>query len=71
MKYLLRLIVLPFVFGIVFVFSTYKVFFTCFLFMKYGGEMNTYNKKCNRKTLIDVFDAIYDLKINELTKTAS
>lgn len=64
MKYLIRLIALPFHLSIITIYMIRQLVKTSFLFMKYGGELNTYDKKCNRKTLIDVFDKIDKLNPN-------
>jgi len=55
MKYILRLLGLPFFAGLLGISFIYQWFLKCFLFMKYGGEASNYNDKANRKTIADCF----------------
>lgn len=58
MKYLLRLLVLPFLFIILFVFLGKKLFVVLWYFLKYGGEVSTYGPDINPKTIADVYEII-------------
>ncbi len=64
MKYFIRLIALPFHMAIIIIFMVGQLFKTSFLFMKYGGELNTYDKKCNPIRLLDVFNKIESTQKN-------
>jgi len=58
MKYIKRLLGFPFVFGVLFVHSVFSLLTACYLFLRYGGEMNTYNKNINARTIRDVYEKI-------------
>ena len=55
MKIILRIIVSPFVLGIVLVFNIYHSFRNTIFFIKYGGEWITYAKKDDKKTIHDLY----------------
>lgn len=56
MKYLLRLIALPFVLALNAVAFIRFALNTCYLFMRYGGEFVQYAKP--QKTIADVYDVV-------------
>lgn len=56
MKYVLRILVVPFVLGLLVVFYLYYAVFRTFQWVKWGGEVNVYNEKLNRATIQDVFN---------------
>ena len=68
MKYLIRLIALPFwivVFLIFSIFTTIRNLFTmCFDFVVYGGEQITYSSSLNRYTIFKTFLKLEKLEVN-------
>jgi len=58
MKYIKRLLAFPFVLGVMFIHSMYTLFAACVNFMRYGGEMNIYNKNTNSHTIKDVYEKL-------------
>jgi len=58
MKYVKRLLGLPFVFGFFLVHTIHTLISACYYFMRYGGEMALYNKQLNHKTIRDVYEKI-------------
>lgn len=67
MKYILRLLVLPFWVVIYLVFVFYLTFKgtlkMCYGFVLFGGEQITYDKKLNRDTIISVYQKIEDMEV--------
>jgi hypothetical protein len=62
MKYIIRLLALPFVFAITFIALFMQSITKLFHFMKYGGELTAYPK--SRKTIADVYNLVEeDIKI--------
>lgn len=55
MKYILRIIALPFVIGLLVVHCTYHILYRSCLWVKWGGQVDTYDESLNRKTISDVF----------------
>lgn len=53
--FVLRLLVLPFVFVLISVKFIYSVFYETFLFLRFGGEFINYKEKNSRKTIGDIF----------------
>ncbi len=66
MKYILRLMVLPFWVIIYLVFALYLTFKgtlkMCYGFVLYGGEQITYDKRLNRDTIISVYQKLEDME---------
>lgn len=56
MKYLLRILALPFIFGILFIKYFYFCFVECWLFLLYGGESIIYRKDYTPETIKDIFE---------------
>jgi hypothetical protein len=63
MKYVLRLIVLPFIAGIALVTAVKLFYLFCHDFLLYGGEMVTYRKDHTPKTIGDIMNLLAD-KLN-------
>lgn len=57
MKIIKRIIVLPFVFGILFVTHISFIFHRTYLFLRYGGEFANYHKD-EVKTIQEIFHLI-------------
>lgn len=66
-KFVLRLISLPFFFGLHAIFLIYVLLIKCFDFLYYGGETIAYNKHVNVTTIYDTYQIIQD-KSHEQTK---
>lgn len=62
MKYILRIINLPFILGILLVSYNYTVIKRTVLFLIYGGEWINYDKKHNKKTILDVYNKLNENK---------
>lgn len=62
MRYVLRVLALPFFIGLMVISSVFALFIKSFYWVKYGGEAVNYSDKMNRKTISDVF-----YKLNELS----
>jgi hypothetical protein len=60
MKYIKRLLGLPFYMGLLAIGMIWQFILKSFLWMKYGGEAVNYNDKMNRKTISDVFYKLQD-----------
>jgi hypothetical protein len=60
MKYIKRLLGLPFYMGLLAIGMIWQFVLKSFLWMKYGGEAVNYNDKMNRKTISDVFYKLQD-----------
>ena len=58
MKYILRLLGLPFFAGLLGIGTVYYFFVKLYLWVRYGGEAVNYSEKMNRKTISDVFYAV-------------
>ena len=58
MKYILRILAVPFVFGIITIRAVYQIFYESCLFLLYGGEMINYREKNARKTIADIFQKL-------------
>ena len=63
MKYLLRIIALPFWIGAKAVFLSYVLIITAIDFVKYGGEAITYGNKINSTTILDTYMLLKDEKL--------
>lgn len=61
MKYILRIIAVPFVFMLFFIYCTYFSFLKSWRFLQYGGEFIDY-KKDEVKRIVDVYDLIKNKK---------
>ena len=55
MKYIQRIIALPFVMGLMVIASVINLLKRSFQFIKYGGETSVYDKEINAKTLYDAY----------------
>lgn len=68
MKYVLRLLALPFALMIWIIFSVYTsfkgIFLLCYNFIVYGGEQITYNKQMNRNTIFEVYEKLEQIELN-------
>lgn len=66
MKYILRIIVLPFWLTIYLVLALYLTFKgtlkMCYGFVLFGGEQITYDEKLNKNTIISVYQKIEDME---------
>jgi hypothetical protein len=75
MKYIIRLIALPFwivVFLIFSIFTTIRNLFTmCFDFVVYGGEQITYSSSLNRYTIFKTFLKLEKIEVNSQTDPRS
>lgn len=62
MKYIIRIIVLPFWVMVYLIFTIYRVlkslFALCFDFVVYGGEQITNSNKLNRNTIFEVYQKV-------------
>ena len=54
----LRLLVLPAFFMIAMVFQVKKVLVTCWLFVRYGGELIHYDRNVNPVTIAEAYEKI-------------
>lgn len=68
MKYILRIIALPFALMVWIIFSVYS---TCkgiallsYNFIVYGGEQITYNRKTNRNSIFEVYEKLEQMELN-------
>ena len=57
MKYILRLLTLPFIFGVVFIGYNYSLICHLIHFVRYGGEWITFNKD-SKDTIRELFNKI-------------
>jgi hypothetical protein len=57
MKYILRLITLPFVFGLIFIGYNYSIIKHLIHYIKYGGEWMTFDKD-SKNTIRELFNKI-------------
>jgi hypothetical protein len=68
MKYILRLIALPFALMVWIIFSIYEtckgIVLLCYNFIVYGGEQITHNKKTNRNTIFEVYEKLEQMELN-------
>jgi hypothetical protein len=68
MKYILRLIALPFALMVWIIFSVYTsckgIVLLSYNFIVYGGEQITYNKETNRNTIFEVYEKLEQMEIN-------
>ena len=64
---ILRIIAFPFVAGLLFIYSTYQLLKTYYLFLVYGGEFITMVKG-DKKRIYDLFDILqkqYNEQLNQ------
>jgi hypothetical protein len=61
MKYILRLLGLPFFAGLLAIGFIFQFFLKLYLWIRYGGEAINYNDKMNRKTISDVFYRVQEV----------
>lgn len=59
MKYLKRILALPFVIGVFAIYYIFQLGWRSVNFVKYGGEMNNYDKHINSKTIRDVYSKLF------------
>jgi hypothetical protein len=75
MKYILRLIALPFALMVWIIFSVYTsckgIVLLSYNFIVYGGEQITYNKETNRNTIFEVYEKLVQLEINSKVESSS
>jgi hypothetical protein len=71
MKYLIRILVLPFVAGIDLVTSVKLFFMFCKDFLLYGGEMMTYRKGHTPTTVADILNFVKEKMNSEQGAQAS
>lgn len=71
MKYILRSLVLPFHVCIIIIFMMGQLIKTSYLFIRFGGELITYDNKCNSKTLMDVFNKIQNIATTNITNKST
>lgn len=60
-KILFRLIAFPFVAVIILIASIRNYFYTCFLWLRYGGELTMHNDTFNPETLRELFIKMQEL----------
>jgi len=58
LKVIFRLMALPLIIGLIILTSVKEICIRSWLFMKYGGEWNTFDKKVNQTTIREVFEEI-------------
>jgi len=75
MKYILRLIALPFALMVWIIFSVYTsckgIVLLSYNFIVYGGEQITYNKETNRNTIFEVYEKLEQIEINSKVDPSS
>jgi hypothetical protein len=75
MKYILRIIALPFALMIWIIFSIYSLlkgfFLLSYNFIIYGGEQIIHNKKSNRNTIFEVYEKLDKLELTLKTDPRS
>lgn len=64
MRYVLRILGLPFFMGLMLITMIYSFFLKSYLWVHYGGEAVNYNDRMNRKTVSDIFYAIQEVSKN-------
>ena len=64
--FILRLLVSPFVFGIILINHTYHAIKRIILFLMYGSELIIYEEKMNRHTIQDVYLKIVEQQEKEV-----
>jgi hypothetical protein len=68
MKYILRLIALPFALMVWIIFSIYSslkgIVLLSYNFFVYGGEQITHNSKTNRNTIFEVYEKLEQMELN-------
>jgi hypothetical protein len=62
MRYVLRIISLPFFIGLLLIGLIWTIVLKSYLWIRYGGEAINYNDKMNRKTVAEVFYSIQNNK---------
>jgi hypothetical protein len=55
MRYILRLLGLPFFMGLLIIPYTYLIILKSYLWIRYGGEATNYSDKLNRKSITETF----------------
>lgn len=68
MRYVLRVISLPFFIGLMTISTLWSILLKSYLWVRYGGEAVNYNDKMNRKTITDLFYKVEDIGLTT-TKT--
>lgn len=58
MKYLKRILGLPFFIALMVIASVWSIFLKSYLWVRWGGEAVNYNDRMNRKTISDIFYSI-------------
>ena len=58
MKYLKRVLGLPFFVGLMVIGAVWSIVLKSYLWVRFGGEAVNYNDKMNRKTISDIFYSI-------------
>lgn len=75
MKYILRIIALPFALIVWIIFSLYEIckgiVLLSYNFIVYGGEQITHNKKINRNTIFEVYEKLEQMELNSKVDTRS
>jgi len=63
MKYILRILVLPFVIGLILVKFNYLGLKRCYYFLLYGGEFINYEKD-DSKTIKEIYEELVNKRIH-------
>lgn len=75
MKYILRLIALPFALMVWIIFSVYSsckgIVLLSYNFIVYGGEQITYNRKTNRNSIFEVYEKLEQMELNSKVDLSS
>lgn len=72
MKYILRILASPFVLGIYLIRLNFIAFYRSFLFVRYGGQMITYDSTLNKDTILGTYNQNVEILkgISQVTQQA-